>query len=363
MDDGLKHNLRLVIARSAIGLTNEGAGHEAPLERGALFGAKFSASGWSSAMSILTACANLLPLLRSEDRPLALYHGLFHVAQECAGQPPRFPPDPLSGSGRDPQRLKEWFRHFVEVRDAEAAERTLRTAVDTGLPPHAVAGMIFAAVADHLFIDGGHTIDYAHKAFELLDHIAWQHAGLVLSSLMPQRVGATRSEESSAWRHPIDVAELLFQAYEELPVLWEQASKTAGTWDGEAELVELVLGEDPSAAVDGVKSAVEGGANPDALGAAVAVAAFVRLARFHLSNEFTDWNTVYHCVTTANVVHQALRRAPSVELLRGLLDTPLSIYHARFLNIPPAVVSAPNGREASDAKSLLEQLLDGRDRH
>ena len=362
LDEGLKHNLRLVIARSAIGLTNEGAGHEAPLERGALFGAEFSASGWSPAMSILTACANLLPLLRSEDRPLALYHGLFHVAQECAGQPPRFPLDPLSGSERDPQRLKEWFRRFVEVRDAEAAERTLRTAVDIGLPPHAVADMIFAAITDHLFVDGGHTIDYANKAFELLDHIGWQHAGLVLTSLVPQMVGATRSEESSAWRHPIDVAELLFQAHDELPVLWERGSKTAGMWDGEAELVELVLGEDPSAAVDGLKSAVEGGATPDALGAAVALVAFVRLARFHLSNEFTDWNTVHHCVTTANAAHQALRRAPSVELLRGLFDTALSIYHARFLNIPPAAVPAPNGREASDAKGLLEQLLDGMDR-
>ena len=177
--DGLEHNIRLVIARSVIGMMQAGADYREPLETGALFGARYSADGWSAAMSILTACANMLPQLRPEDRPLAIYHGLFHIAEECAGRPPRFLIGPLSVQNPEPARLKEWFRRFVEVRDQEAAERTLRTAIDAGLPPEAVADMVFAAITDHLFADGGHTIDFANKAFELLDHIGWQHAGMV----------------------------------------------------------------------------------------------------------------------------------------------------------------------------------------
>ena len=35
---------------------------------------------------------------------------------------------------------------------------------------------MFAAVTDHVFIDGGHTIDFTNKAFEVLDHLGWDDA-------------------------------------------------------------------------------------------------------------------------------------------------------------------------------------------
>jgi len=362
--DGLEHNIRLVIARSVIGMMGAGADYCVPLEIGALFGARYTSSGWTAAMSILTACANMLPMLRPEDRPLAMYHGLTWVAQECAGKPPRFPIEPLSSNVSDVSQAKSWFRQFIEVRDEEAAERTLRSAVDSGLPQEAVADMIFSAITDHLFIDGGHTIDFANKAFELLDHIGWKHAGIVLTSLVPQMCGASRSEESSNWRHPIDVAELIFQAYEELPSLWEKGQGANSAWKGERELVEQILQDDPAETVATLKRAVADGADPESLGSAVTQAAFKRLALFHLSNEFGDWNTAHHCVTTAHAAHQALRRAPSTELLRGLFDTAMSIYHARFLNVPPAALPKPNGRKAKDRgeESLLSKLLAGMDK-
>ena len=40
----------------------------------------------------------------------------------------------------------------------------------------AVADIMFAAVTDHVFIDGGHTIDFTNKAFEVLDHLGWEQA-------------------------------------------------------------------------------------------------------------------------------------------------------------------------------------------
>ena len=361
LDEALEHDVRLVIARSIIGMMDAGADYRDALGKGALFGIRNSAGGWDSALTILTICANLQPWLGEDDRPLAMYHGLFHVADQTAGRAPRFPIEPLGAGVEDPARLKEWLRRFVNVRDAEAAERTLRTAIEAGLPREQVADMVFAAITEHLYVDGGHTIDFAMKAFELLEHVGWEHAPLALTSLVPQMVSASRSEEQSQWRQPIDVSALVFEARRELPRLREQGRGATEAWDGEDEVVERILSDDPASAIEALKRAVADGATPEQLGAAVVYAAFVRMARFHLSNEFADWNTVHHCVTTANAVHQALRRFDSEDLLRAVFDTAMSVYHARFLNIPSAAIPARNGKDAGAAETL-DALLQAMDR-
>ena len=53
-DDGLEQNIRLVLAKSVIGLSETGETGSI-LERAALFGARNRAAGWSAGMSILTA--------------------------------------------------------------------------------------------------------------------------------------------------------------------------------------------------------------------------------------------------------------------------------------------------------------------
>ncbi len=68
----------------------------------------------------------------------------------------------------------------------------------------------------------------------------------------------------------------------------------------------------------------------------------LRIARFHTSNEFTDWDTALHTFTFANAVHQGLRRAPSAELLRGVFDAAISVYLDRFFNVPPAHLPEPD---------------------
>ena len=47
-------------------------------------------------------------------------------------------------------------------------------------------------------------------------------------------------------------------------------------------------------------------------------------------------------------MHQALKRAPSVELLRGVFDVAISIYLDRFLNMPSQRLPEPNGAQFSD---------------
>ena len=65
--------------------------------------------------------------------------------------------------------------------------------------------MMFAAISDHVFIDGGHTIDFTNKAFEALDLVGRDAAGQVLPTLVMQTARAQRSEEFSEWRHPHDL--------------------------------------------------------------------------------------------------------------------------------------------------------------
>ena len=355
--DGLEHNLRLVIAKAVLGLYVAGGDYREPLRIGAHFGSTYSANGWGAAMSILTCTANILPHLHEEDRPRALYHGLLHVARECAGKAPRFAVAPLPGGETRPEIFAGWFRNFIDVRDDEGAERCLITAIELGIPRRDIADMVFAAATDHIYLDAGHVMDFANKAFELLDHLGWEMAGQVLPSLVHGMARARRSQELSAWRHPIDIASMVWQARAELPALFEKGQAHPGGWDDADALASRMLGDSPAEIVESVKEAIAGGATAEQLGAAVAHAAFLRMAHFHLSNEFRDWDTVHNTLTAANALHQALKRAPTLELLRGVFDVAMSIYLDRFLNLPaqrlPDAAVGP-----VESPDLLNQLLD-----
>jgi len=88
----------------------------------------------------------------------------------------------------------------------------------------------------------------------------------------------------------------------------------------------------------------------------VVYAAARRIAHFHTANEFGDWDTVLHTFTYANAVHQAIRRKPSVELLRGVFDAAMSVYLDRFLNMPSAALPRSNGADPGSLDKLLDML-------
>ena len=340
--EGLEGQLSLVLAKSVIGLNELDASGDI-LRDAALFGIRNRASGWSTGLSILTAMANVLPVLQEEDRPLAVFHGAVHVARSTANQPPNFDLAPLETALRDPARYLEWFRRFVETRSTQAAERTLRSAIHLGLPPAAISEMIFAACTDHLFLDTGHTLDFANKAFELLDHIGWEHAEEVLPSIVPSLTGARRMEESSSWRHPVDLAVLLAGVHLQLDEAIASGAGRLRDWRGHRDLAEQILDGEPGETLDHMLALIREGVPLDELSAAVAYAAALRAVHFHTSNEFGDWDTVHHSFTYANAVDQAMRRAPSSRLARGIFDGAMSVYLERFLNVPRQPHPAPSG--------------------
>ncbi len=358
LQDSLEQNLGLVAIKSVLSLLDAGVPSQKILEAGARFGARYRAAGWGPGLTILTAMGNVFDLLAPEEQALALYHGLVHVANDSDGQPPRFDRDPLPTRNVPLDRLKQWFRQFVEVRDVEGAERVILTALSNGHGPAAVADMFLAAATDHYFLNGGHTIDFINKAFELLDRSGWDQAPVVLPSLIGGLCRAQRSEESNAWRHPIDLIALVEPIEDRLPSLIAASQQREVGWTGFDELVETMLGEDPSAIVDALVDALENGASLRDLSSALAYAAALRVARFHTSNEFGDWITVLHTFSYAHALHQSLKRSPSTEAARGILHGAMRLYLDRFLNIPAARLPSGNGHGTADtARSLLSDLV------
>ncbi|MGH7779552.1 MAG: Rieske (2Fe-2S) protein, partial [Candidatus Binataceae bacterium] len=336
-------------------------GARAVFRTGLEFGVRHRREGWGAGLTILTCMMNLLEWLDPRDRPRALYHGLAAVAEDCDGNPPRFVVRPLPGAkDARPAEFKRWLRGFVEVRDAEGAERCITTAVRAGLPVREVADMMFAAATDHRYLSGGHVLDFTNKAFEALDHAGWEHAEGALASLARSYAMGERMEEANAWRSPIDLVAILERAFEALALAAETGRHAGTKWAGRAALVDVILGDDPQAIADAMLSALREGCPLADLSGAVAYAAAIRIAQFHTSNEFGDWDTTHHSFTFSNAVHQALRRAPSVELLRGALDAAMSVYLDRFLNIPAARLprAGVKPRSAAELIGAFPMLLD-----
>jgi len=350
--DGLERDIPLVLAKAALALMKaDPAGVETFCD--ALdFGVARRGGGWFRGLTTLTCLMNLLPRLDEADRAAALYHGLADVAADSAGGPPRFRLDPLPGPAHHSQ-LARWFRGFIEVRDAEGAERALVSAAQAGASSRELADMLFAAATDHRYLDGGHTLDFVNKALEALDVAGWERAEVVLASLPTQLAGAERMEEANAWRNPTDLVALLDEAFAHIPDALSAGAPADG-WSRRDALVENLLGEDPAASIEALLAALRDGASEVELASAVSFAAVIRIARFPTSNEFGDWDTALHTFTFANAVEQGLRRSPSTELLRGVFDAAMSIHLDRFLNVPAAKLPAPD--PDADPDMLLEEL-------
>ncbi len=358
LEDGLKHHLPLVLAKSILRLLDLGEDPAAIFRFGLDFGVRHRQDGWGPGLTILTAMMNMLSHLDPHDRLRALYHGLAAVAEDSEGAPPRFSIRPLPGPAPDPERLHQWFRQFVEVRDAEGAERCLVSAIAAGFPPATLAGMIFAAATDHRYLATGHALDFANKAFEALEIAGWDYAGPVLTSLIPVLVNGERMEENAAWRHPVDLVALLERAFEALPALPPIGRSSKGEWAGPEALLPVLMGEDPAAMVEALLEALQAGAPWAEVAGAVAVVAALRIAQFSPHNEFGDWDTALHTFSFANAVHQAMRRFPSLTLLRGVFDAAMSVYLDRFLNIPPAPLPDPAVGDPGGPEETILPLLD-----
>ena len=373
LNDAMEQNIALIVAKSVLTLDSQEVSSSDLFRKGLEYGTRYRQEGWGVGLTILTCMMNLAPFSRSsEDRLRAIYHGLSAVADDCSGQPPRFTVSPLpdvESTSADEGTLKRWFRHFIEVRDADGAERCLVTAIRAGKAQNIIADMLFSAATDHRYLDSGHVLDFTNKAFEALDIVGWDMAEQVLTSLVALYTEATRMEERSSWRHPVDIVALLNDCFDKLPAVLERDKQSHKTWKASKKTVDVLLGDNPAAIINILIESLQAGAKYEELAAIVAYAAALRIAQFPITNEYSDWNTALHTFTFANAVQQAIRRLPSSEeLLRAIFDIAMSNYLNRFLNVPS--VALPYGKEGpinnknseSNQGNFMNRFLDTLDK-
>lgn len=357
---GLERDIPLVLGKAVMILLDASGDPVESFRVGIDFGTRFRQDGWGQGLTMHTCFMNMLPNLNAADHARALYQGLSAVARDSANHPARFTVDPLPSDETDLATLKRWFRRFIEVRDPVGAERCVVSAIRAGADDRQMADMLFAAATDHRYIDIGHPLDFTNKAFEALDIVGWDMAEQVLTSLVRGYATAMRSEESNAWRSPIDLIELLAAAFEQLPVALAEGADKDGVIS--ADLTPTLHRDDPAATIEALLAELRSGVTPTVLAREVAYAAALRIARFHTSNEFPDWDTALHTFTFANAVHEGLRRTHSadptlgLDLIRGVFDAAMSIYLDRFLNIPAAKLPSANGQMPNLQADLSARL-------
>jgi nitrite reductase/ring-hydroxylating ferredoxin subunit len=359
--EGMQQNIPLVQAKAIIGLLEAGAAPSAILTQAGLYGVQHRQDGWSSGLTILTAMGNLLPYVAPEERLGPLYQGVLHVARDCANEPPQVLLQPLATSSVSLTTLKRWLRRWIEVRDRNGAERCLLTALTLGASAVEMTDMLMTAATDHFYLDVGHTLDFINKSFELLQHIGWEHAGVILPSVLGHLTTAERSEERHAWRHPVDLVPLVHDVCDRLPTLLEAGR--GKSWHGAEPVVETLLSDSPQEIVTALGDSLHDGATPLELAQALVCAACRRIVHFHTSNEFADWIAVLHTFTYSNALYQALKRTASPGMLRGVFHGAMRVYLDRFLNVPPAPLSAPHDPShpavsAADFPARFLALLD-----
>jgi len=364
--DGLEQDVRLVLAKSAIALMDNGGDAREPFRIGLEYGVRNRRMGWGQGLTMHTAFANLLPHLEAEDRPRAIYLGLDAISRDTAGAAPRFVLQPLPGTTPNLPTLKRWLRQFLAVRDDEGAERVVVSAIRNGASATDLADLLFSAATDYRYLTIGHVVDFTNKALEALDLTGWEPelAEAVLSSLVRGIAQGNRQEENNAWRHPVDLVAILEAAFPRIEPALSEGRPKRGAWNGRVSLAWKLLEDDPQGNIEALLKALSDGATEEQLGGAVVYAAALRIVRFHTSNEFGDWDTTLHTYSFAHAVHMGLRRLATAEhtyggsadLLRGAFDAAMSVYLDRFLNIPAAPIPDPHANGTRPASALRELL-------
>ena len=353
---GLDRNLRLVIAKSLIGLLAEGATGGEIVADVARYAAQHS-QRWGQGLTLLTCAANLDRHLAPPTRYHLLVRAVAQVAQDCSGQPPRRAADPLAGTGHPPARVQAWFRHWVGSRHRDGAERCLLTAITGGSDAAALTAFLFGGALDRLYSNGGHVGDFANKAGELATVLGADGPAELLPLTLDLMASARGGEEAASWQHPVDlVTPLRALALPEPPY---------GTAAPPPGLRAQLLGHEPVATLAALRDALAGGAAPALVAREVVFAAAWRLAHFAPANDPADWFAPLHTFSFANAVAAAVRRAPGPATLRGLGHAAVAIYLDRQVDVPPAHLPLKEDDLAdypTAADALLDELLAGLDR-
>jgi len=349
---GLEQNIGLIQAKGIIALLADGERANSVIRRIARFGAR-NHRVWEDGLTTLSVVARLGPHLSHTTLVYALAKGARRVAENCEGQPARHSAGGLNRERFEEERLSEWLSHWSRIRHDEGAERTLLAALESPLSQAELNRIVFAAVQDRIYADGGHALDHSNKAFELLDAIGWDEASRILPLLVSHLTQSRSEEEGGAWRVPLDLIPLIQEAEDQLRRQRRSAQKKESP-----RIYNELLGTDPKSILQLIVSALAEGVTPASIARELSMAAAARLAHFPESNDVDDWFNPVHTFSFCNALHQVLSRGEvNPEIERGLLHGAMSIYVDRFLNIPSAKL--PESAAVESLPSAGDALLEG----
>ena len=356
LEKGMLEGVGLVQAKSIIGLLKTETDWRQIVKSVALLSSQ-RRDTWGPGLTYLTIVARLMPYLTHETAYFALYSATRRVADEIQQATPRRPRQPLEGPHGLPQ-LNGWMHHWVKSRHRDGAERVVLTAIAAGATSSQLTDLILSAETDRVYAAGGHTLDGANKAFELIEIVGPDHAADLLPLALPAITSARGTEEDAHWHHPREIIHPLRQAESHLAESLSEGRDKR--WKDDGSLVPALLGDDPLKIIELLEASLRAGAAPIELSKRVAYAAAMRLTRFALSNDVNDWFNPQHTFIYANAVHQAIQRCATPHTIRAVFHAALAVYMDRFLNVPPARL--PGERQSlddlpTDAATLRENLL------
>ncbi|MCZ6640915.1 MAG: Rieske (2Fe-2S) protein [Gammaproteobacteria bacterium] len=355
LNRGIEQNIGLVQAKSLLALIEGGAELTSIVTEVVEFAAR-NLNSFTEGMTRLGCVINLYPFLSKDTGYQALYYAIRRLAEEINSAVPRREREPLQGGDHTLAELLPWMRQWVQTRHRDGAERTLLTGINN-LSGADLAELVFCGASERLYSDGGHHLEDCNKVFELVDHLGSEFEVALFPLVVPSMTGAMGQEESTNWHHPIEIVEPLRAVELELEELLKVT--TLESWAPEESFAETLLGDDPIAIIEALKGALAEGAPVVNLAQQVSYVAALRLARFALSNEVTDWFNPQHTFIFTNGVYEAVRRSSAPLVVRAIFQGAISVFMDRYLNAPPArpptdavILELPdNGRE------LLSRLL------
>src|SRR5712691_1927017 len=268
---GMEERNTFVLAKAVAGLRANAVADRDILSTAALHGLRFRQGGFSMGLTILTCMGLLVPHLREDDRALADVHALINCARDAFAGPPRRMLRPLPNTQfTNKTQLKQWFRLFIEDREATGAERILRTAIAADYFTEDLVDLLLAGATDHYFLSTGHVVDFTNKAFELFEVMtadgavpigeadAQEVLATTLSSVVRPMAMGFRHEEDADWQETIEPQEALFAA---LPTLLAQPRNVQWARDGRPEaLRDVLLAGKPDEITQALHRALEQGA-------------------------------------------------------------------------------------------------------
>jgi hypothetical protein len=170
----------------------------------ALFGAR-NRDGWGVGLTILTALANILPVLPEAEAYLALFHGARRVAADCDGEAPRAGARALGRPRPDPAALKRWLRRSDGTCAIARGGEAPCSAIAAGFSPAELAGALFAAETERAFADTGHSARASSTRRSSAS--TWSAAARAEASADCRRSDGSGPwrRGSTAWRQPVDL--------------------------------------------------------------------------------------------------------------------------------------------------------------